>query len=120
MTRAKSWLGVVGDPVALCSVGECSRIWRTYLKHCGDLNSILPPEISLAEVWRLVESLSQDHSALLDTNTGMICNFVFVNLFAKFLIKTYKTLKKNLEMNLGNTKEKFLGLFVKWAPIWRS
>ena len=72
MTRAKSWLGVVGDPVALCSVGECSRIWRTYLKHCNELNSILPPEMNLVEIWRLVESLSQDQSATQDASAGRI------------------------------------------------
>jgi len=72
MTRAKSWLGVVGDPVALCSVGECSRIWRTYLKHCDELDSIVPPEMNLVEIWRLVESLSRDQSARLDTNAGRI------------------------------------------------
>jgi len=71
MTRAKSWLGVVGDPVALCSVGECSRIWRTYLKQCSGLGSIEPPEMNLTEIWRLVESLSQDPSQQ-DTNAGMI------------------------------------------------
>ena len=70
MTRAKSWLGVIGDPVALCLVGECSRIWRTYLKHCGELDSILPPEMNLTEIWRLVESLSRDPSAKLGTNEG--------------------------------------------------
>jgi len=72
MTRAKSWLGVVGDPVALCSVGECSRIWRTYLKHCSDLGSILPPEMTLVEIWRLVESLSRDPSATQDASAGRI------------------------------------------------
>lgn len=55
MTRARSWLGVVGDPVALCSVGECSRIWRTYLKHCDRLESIRPAELSLDEIWLQVE-----------------------------------------------------------------
>ena len=72
MTRAKSWLGVVGDPVALCSVGECSRIWRTYVKHCAELASILPPEMSLAEIWRLVESLSCDEYPRPDHTAGMI------------------------------------------------
>ena len=70
MTRAKLWLGVVGDPVALCAVGECSRIWRTYLKHCGELGSIQPPEVNLVQIWQVVESLSQHESALPETTAG--------------------------------------------------
>jgi len=84
MTRAKSWLGVVGDPVALCSVGDCSRIWRTYLKQCGDINSILPPEMNLKEIWRLTESLSRDESAMLGTNAGSNKSLMFPCLQEKF------------------------------------
>jgi len=72
MTRAKSWLGVVGDPVALCAVGECSRIWRTYLKHCGELGGIQPPEMSLVQIWQVVESLSQHESDVPDLSAGKI------------------------------------------------
>lgn len=72
MTRAKSWLGVVGDPVALCAIGECSRIWRTYLKHCCEHGSIQPPEMKLEQIWQVVESLSQQESAEPDTNEGKL------------------------------------------------
>lgn len=34
-TRAKSYLAVVGDPVALCSIGTCSKIWHQYFKFCS-------------------------------------------------------------------------------------
>lgn len=54
LTRAKSWLGVVGDPVALCTVGECSKIWKTYLKHCEKLGGIMPKGFKLEDVWMLV------------------------------------------------------------------
>ena len=46
-TRAKSFLAVVGDPIALCSFGECSNIWMEYLKQCEKMNSIYP------ETWNL-------------------------------------------------------------------
>ncbi|XP_076459401.1 3'-5' exoribonuclease HELZ2-like isoform X2 [Babylonia areolata] len=42
MTRTKSLVAVVGDPVALCAIGDCIQIWRTYLKHCHNMGSIHP------------------------------------------------------------------------------
>ena len=41
-TRAQSLLVVVGDPVALCSVGGCSTTWKNYLKNCEENKSLLP------------------------------------------------------------------------------
>jgi hypothetical protein len=32
LTRAKSLVAVVGDPVALCCIGECKNLWKEYLK----------------------------------------------------------------------------------------
>ena len=49
-TRAKSYLAVVGDPVTLCSTGECSKIWIEFLKKCQELNKINPPELTLQEI----------------------------------------------------------------------
>ena len=46
MTRTKSLVAVVGDPVALCAIGECIQIWRTYLKHCHNMRSIYPDNIN--------------------------------------------------------------------------
>ena len=34
VTRAQSLLAVVGDPMSLCSVGECTIFWKDYLKRC--------------------------------------------------------------------------------------
>jgi len=51
VTRAKSWVAVVGDPILLCSVGSCSPIWKTYLKRCFRLNSVQPAELSLADIY---------------------------------------------------------------------
>ena len=42
LTRAQSYVAVVGDPVALCLIGECIQEWRTFLKHCSNMNSVRP------------------------------------------------------------------------------
>lgn len=34
VTRARCLVAVVGDPVSLCTVGECRSIWRDYIKRC--------------------------------------------------------------------------------------
>ena len=34
VTRARCFIAVVGDPVSLCTVGECRSIWRDYIKRC--------------------------------------------------------------------------------------
>ena len=36
MTRARSLLAVVGDPVSLCTIGKCRILWRDYIKRCSD------------------------------------------------------------------------------------
>ena len=50
MTRTKSLVAVVGDPVALCAIGECIQIWRTYLKHCHNMRSIYPDNINYESI----------------------------------------------------------------------
>jgi len=57
LTRAKSWLAVVGDPVALCSVGNCGALWRTYLKHCQKVGGVHPSDLSLEDIWQHSQSL---------------------------------------------------------------
>lgn len=49
-TRAKSYLAVVGDPITLCSTGECSKIWIEFLRKCQELNTINPPDLTLQEI----------------------------------------------------------------------
>lgn len=46
LTRAKSYVAVIGDPVALCNVGECSAIWRHYIKHCRKVGSVFPSTLT--------------------------------------------------------------------------
>ena len=35
VTRARCLVAVVGDPVSLCTVGECRGLWRDYIKRCN-------------------------------------------------------------------------------------
>ena len=58
LTRAQSFVGVVGDPVALCSVGGCVTMWRAYLKHCSNLKSIVPSSVTLESVRKAVNNIS--------------------------------------------------------------
>jgi len=59
LTRAKSWLAVVGDPVALCSIGNCGTVWRSYLKHCQKVGGLHPADLSLEDIWQQSQSLMQ-------------------------------------------------------------
>ena len=36
VTRARCLVAVVGDPVSICTVGECRSIWRDYIKRCNE------------------------------------------------------------------------------------
>jgi len=65
LTRARSWLAVIGDPVALCSIGNCGALWRTYLKHCQKAGGIHPTDLSLEDIWQH----SQTVTNLLTVNT---------------------------------------------------
>ncbi|XP_033113852.1 helicase with zinc finger domain 2-like isoform X2 [Anneissia japonica] len=49
-TRAKSMVVVVGDPVALCSAGECCLFWIEYVKRCEDLGGISPKSLTFDKV----------------------------------------------------------------------
>ena len=35
VTKARCLVAVIGDPVSLCTVGECRSIWRDYIKRCN-------------------------------------------------------------------------------------
>ncbi|OWF53235.1 helicase with zinc finger domain 2-like [Mizuhopecten yessoensis] len=57
LTRAQSFVAVIGDPVALCAVGECVNVWRVFLKHCDNMKSIHPPTVTLNSVKQQVSNL---------------------------------------------------------------
>ncbi|XP_067856669.1 3'-5' exoribonuclease HELZ2 [Heptranchias perlo] len=50
MTRAQSLVIVVGDAVALCSIGKCSKIWKRYIQETIDKQSIYPEELSMEQI----------------------------------------------------------------------
>ncbi|KAB0792538.1 hypothetical protein PPYR_14497 [Photinus pyralis] len=41
ITRAQSLVAVVGDPIALCSIGRCSKIWEQFIQICDQHKSLL-------------------------------------------------------------------------------
>lgn len=57
LTRAQSFVAVIGDPVALCAVGECVNVWRVFLKHCDNMKSIHPATVTLNAVKQQVSNL---------------------------------------------------------------
>lgn len=40
ITRAQSLVAVVGDPVALCSIGRCVKLWERFIKICDENKSL--------------------------------------------------------------------------------
>ncbi|KAL7639366.1 UNVERIFIED_CONTAM: hypothetical protein RMT77_009867 [Armadillidium vulgare] len=40
ITRAQSLIAVVGDPVSLCSVGQCRKLWEEFLRQCSEAGSL--------------------------------------------------------------------------------
>uniref|UniRef100_A0A667ZS12 Probable helicase with zinc finger domain n=1 Tax=Myripristis murdjan TaxID=586833 RepID=A0A667ZS12_9TELE len=40
ITRAQSLVAVVGDPIALCSVGRCRKFWEHFISICHDNSSL--------------------------------------------------------------------------------
>lgn len=58
LTRTQSAVIVVGDPVALCAIGECSKVWQTYLKHCQNMRSLFPQNHTLESIRQQVQSLA--------------------------------------------------------------
>jgi len=70
LTRAKSWIGVVGDPVALCSIGKCSSIWKMFLKDCEKLGSMIPKELKLEDVWMQANQITSSTKPLVYVPTN--------------------------------------------------
>ncbi|KAF5278870.1 hypothetical protein FQR65_LT03559 [Abscondita terminalis] len=41
ITRAQSLIAVIGDPIALCSIGRCSKVWERFIQICDKNKSLL-------------------------------------------------------------------------------
>jgi hypothetical protein len=63
LTRAQSFVAVIGDPVALCAIGECINVWRTYLQHCRNMKSIRPSSMTLESIKQQVTNMMNSPSA---------------------------------------------------------
>ncbi|XP_036757595.2 helicase with zinc finger domain 2 isoform X2 [Manis pentadactyla] len=50
MTRAQSQVVAVGDAVALCSYGACSKLWKSYIRECVEHHSVCPEGLSLEQI----------------------------------------------------------------------
>lgn len=50
MTRAQSLVVAVGDAVALCSFGACSKLWKGFIKECSEHRSMWPEDLSLEQI----------------------------------------------------------------------
>ncbi|NXO00991.1 HELZ2 Helicase, partial [Rhinopomastus cyanomelas] len=50
MTRAQSLVVVVGDAVALCSHGKCSKVWKRFIQQCIEKGSICPENLTMAQI----------------------------------------------------------------------
>ncbi|NXF32029.1 HELZ2 Helicase, partial [Nyctibius bracteatus] len=50
MTRAQSLVIAVGDAVALCSHGQCSKVWKRFIQQCIEKGSVSPKNLTIAEI----------------------------------------------------------------------
>lgn len=50
MTRAQSLVVAVGDAMALCSFGACSKLWKSFIYECVEHRSVCPEGLSLEQV----------------------------------------------------------------------
>ncbi|NXF12031.1 HELZ2 Helicase, partial [Smithornis capensis] len=50
MTRAQSLVVAVGDAVALCSHGQCSKVWKRFIQQCIDKGSVFPENLTMAQI----------------------------------------------------------------------
>ncbi|XP_054701352.1 helicase with zinc finger domain 2 isoform X2 [Grus americana] len=50
MTRAQSLVIAVGDAVALCSHGQCSKVWKRFIQQCIENGSVFPEDLTMAQI----------------------------------------------------------------------
>ncbi|NWX39265.1 HELZ2 Helicase, partial [Steatornis caripensis] len=50
MTRAQSLVIAVGDAVALCSHGQCSKVWKRFIQQCIENGSVFPENLTMAQI----------------------------------------------------------------------
>ncbi|XP_074144959.1 LOW QUALITY PROTEIN: 3'-5' exoribonuclease HELZ2 [Sminthopsis crassicaudata] len=50
MTRAQSQVVAVGDAVALCSFGRCSKVWKHFIQECIEMSSVSPVDLTMEQI----------------------------------------------------------------------
>ncbi|XP_069507003.1 3'-5' exoribonuclease HELZ2-like isoform X1 [Ambystoma mexicanum] len=58
MTRAQSQVIVVGDAVALCSFGKCSKIWKHYIQECVEHDCAYPENFTVEQIKQAIADLA--------------------------------------------------------------
>eukprot|EP00058_Branchiostoma_floridae_P025252 XP_002610742.1 hypothetical protein BRAFLDRAFT_90929 [Branchiostoma floridae] len=61
MTRAQSLVAVIGDPRALCSRGECQRVWQRFISECEKNKSLFPQTLTISQIY---ESSASESTSL--------------------------------------------------------
>ncbi|XP_071820469.1 3'-5' exoribonuclease HELZ2-like isoform X2 [Apostichopus japonicus] len=59
ITRCQCLLYVIGDPIALCSVGDCHGTWEKYIKECQENYSLFPIGTTLQSIKQEIEAAKQ-------------------------------------------------------------
>uniref|UniRef100_A0A8D0LCQ7 DNA2/NAM7 helicase-like C-terminal domain-containing protein n=1 Tax=Sphenodon punctatus TaxID=8508 RepID=A0A8D0LCQ7_SPHPU len=54
ITRAQSQVIVVGDAIALCSYGQCSKIWKRFVQECIEKRNVTPESLTLEQIKQVV------------------------------------------------------------------
>ncbi|ESO89022.1 hypothetical protein LOTGIDRAFT_154096 [Lottia gigantea] len=62
-TRAQSYVAVVGDAIALCSIGQCREIWKKFINYCHDLGTLYP---------KIFEKIKQEVNVIENSELGML------------------------------------------------
>ena len=62
VTRARSLLAVVGDPMSLATVGSCRGIWKEYLKRCNETRSLYGCPLKLIYDYCLRDRVLDPHA----------------------------------------------------------
>lgn len=73
LTRARYQVIIVGDPLALCSIGECKACWKTIIKFC-DANKTFDYRMPYA---KLLDTLYEEsnNSPNKKSNSNEVCRF---------------------------------------------
>ncbi|RXM31972.1 putative helicase with zinc finger domain [Acipenser ruthenus] len=64
LPRAQSLLAVVGDPVALCTIGKCRKIWEQFISLCHERSNL--HGVAMHEIHTQLDNLELSRSCVLN------------------------------------------------------